>query len=296
VKLQEKTGIPVSPVFNNIYVPNDRATLQVFVRNFARLHDMGVRNVTIPHILWMHMGDFKKTYPEVTIKNTLLRRVRSGQDFWLHAEAGYDYVNLDTPLVRDESALKEIRAAQATFFEKTGKYVKTSLLTGIGCHGTCPFWEEHHQHTLTNPEINTDPVRNLEVFRYPQEFSCNYTTERETLSLVSASLPYFREDFMNMAAWFDIVKLPGRRAFQSLGDALTTIAALRRSEDVFVLNPPDIVRWAYENPAMAGKALLRWRSAIKNCRFQCWNCAVCTRLASAYVLRDSNIVSQEQPQ
>jgi len=90
-KLQEKTGIPVSPVFNNIHVPNTYENLELFVENFKPIYDMGIKSMTMPHMLWMKMGLLQKTFPDLYIKNTVLRRVRNGQDFWNHAEAGFNY-------------------------------------------------------------------------------------------------------------------------------------------------------------------------------------------------------------
>jgi hypothetical protein len=292
VYIQEKTGISVSPVFNNIYVPNDKNTLKLFVKNFARLYDLGIRRVTIPHIFWMHMGDFQREYKDVVIKNTVLRRVKTGQEFWLQAEAGFDYVNLDTPLVRDFTRLKEIRRAQISYYERTGKYVKTSLLTGLGCHGTCPFFDEHHQHTLTNPEIGHDPLKSLEIFRYPQEFSCNCSANREQLLLMGISLPYFRNDFMEAAQYFDVIKLPGRHAFQSLSVSLMTISALEFSEEKYILDPPAIVKWADDNPDIAGQALNQWRKKTINCRYQCWDCGTCTTLASLYLTHVESVIPE----
>jgi len=87
--------------YNNIYTSNSYNNLELFVKNFKRLYNMGIRNVSIPHILWLKMGLLQKTFPDLSIKNTVLRRVRNGQEFWNYAEAGFDYINLDRIIVRD---------------------------------------------------------------------------------------------------------------------------------------------------------------------------------------------------
>jgi len=108
VELQERTGIRVTPVFNNIYLPNTRRNLELFVESFKPLYEMGIRSVSIPHILWLKIGLFQRTFPDVGIKNTVLRKVHSGQEFWNCAEAGYEYVNLDQSIARDLRVLKEV--------------------------------------------------------------------------------------------------------------------------------------------------------------------------------------------
>ena len=283
IEIQEKTGILVSPVFNNIYTANTYRNLELFIDNFKRLYDLGIRSVSIPHIIWLKMGLLRKTFPELKIKNTVLRRVRSGQEFWNHAEAGYDYINLDRVIVRDHRALQEILSAQKQFEEKTGKHVLTSILTGEGCLGSCPLWEEHYQHTLTHPDINENLEKNLEIFRYPQNFSCLAFTDSSILPLISVGLPCFREDLNDICKYFDIIKLGGRRAFQGISDNLSLIEAFFSSEDEFVFDPPEIIEYLSKNSRKYGELLLRWRKKVKNCRFQCWNCNECSNLIAHYV-------------
>lgn len=250
-------------MFNDIHTPNHEQNLALFIKNFQPLYDMGIRSVSIPHVLWLKMGAFQARFPEVKIKNTVLRRVRSGQEFWNHAEAGYDYVNLDRVIVRDRRALREVYAAQRLFQEKTGKRVLTSILHGEGCLGNCPLWEEHYQHTLTHPQVNDNPVKNLEIFRYPQHFSCLSFTDHTVLPLISAGLPPFREDLNAVCRYVDVIKLGGRRAFQSLSDNLSLIEAFFDGKDDLLFDPPEILRILSSNPSRYGKLLNTWRRRIK---------------------------------
>jgi len=280
VKLQEKTGILVSPVFNNIYVPNTYENLKQFVSSFKRLYDMGIRSITVPHLLWMKMGLIQKTFPGLHIKNTVLRRVRNGQDFWNHAEVGFNYVNLDRILVRDQHVLKEIRAAQKKFWNMTGKYVVTSILEGEGCLGICPLWEEHYQHTLTHPDIDKNLQENLDLFRLPQNFSCFLIGAPSINPIISVGLPFFREDIDDICQYFDVVKLAGRRAFQSLCESLKKIEDFFYSHQPVITDTPEAIKTLYENPAKYSEILTKYRKKIKTCRFQCWNCSICSDIAA----------------
>jgi len=285
VEIQEKTGISITPVFNDIYISNSYENLELFVKNFKRLYDYGIKSITVPHILWLKMGLLQKTFSDLRIKNTVLRRVRTGQEFWNHAEAGYDYINLDRVITRDMKNLQDIYAAQKLFEKRTGKYVKTSILTGEGCIGACSLWEEHYQHTLTHPDTNENLDKNLKIFRYPQNFSCLAFTDPEPLALMSVGLPFFKEDIENVCKYFDIIKLAGRRAFQSISDNLKVIESFFTNDELFPLNPPEIIKYFIANDKKYNSLLLEWREKTKTCRFQCWNCNMCSKLTAHYISR-----------
>ena len=274
LNLQRKTGIPVSPVFNNIYVPNTYQHLEIFVENFKTLYEQGIRSVTIPHILWMKFGLLRKAFPDLIIKNTVLRNVRSGQDFWNYAEAGFDYVNVDRVLLRDLSRLKEIKAAQQKFFEKTGKSVKTSLLTFEGCLGNCPLWDEHYQHTMTHPDINS--IQNNEIFDIPKKYSCKKTGPNEYTTFNTVGLGVFKEDIDELCGYFDIVKIGGRKSFLSIFEELRYVSDIIDDDDDIV--PLGTHRALIEQSMKNPRAVDKWRKVIKNCRFQCWQCSACSEL------------------
>lgn len=275
--LQEATGIVVSPVFNDITVPNTFKTLETFVESLKPLVDQGIRSISVPHVLWLKMGLIQKNFPGLTLKNTVLRRVRTAQDFWNHAEAGYDYVNLDRVLVRDQTELYAIRQAQRSFEERFGKRVLTSLLDAEGCLGACALWEEHYQHTLSHSRTDESVAASLEVFRYPQEFSCMAIGVPGDNFWMSVGLPYFREDLEAMCGLFDVIKLAGRRSFHSLGDCLTRIERFGSGDGPLVQGVPESFERLVRDQNMA-PFVDRWREAVRGCRFQCWRCSICSEL------------------
>lgn len=214
--LQSKTNVRVSALFNNIYVPPNLETLEIFINNFRPIYEKGIRSITQPHSLWMYYGRLKEEFPDLTVKDTVLRRTRNGMDFWNAAKLGFDYVNLDRLLLRNFKLLKDIKKAQLKFQKMYGKYVYLSILFGETCDGTCPFWEEHYQHTITHPKIvSEDPAEN-----YAVHFKIAQCQEKPDFMLNRVHNSPFREDLDELAQYIDIIKYPGRRTEISLADAV----------------------------------------------------------------------------
>jgi len=274
--LQEKLNIKVSPVFNNIYVPPTKENLDLFIDNLRPLYDKGIRSITQPHSLWMRFGLLQQHFPDLEIKNTVLRRLKTAQDFWNLAELGFDYVNIDRVLMRDQKSLKDIKRAQKKFYEKHGRYVVLSMLTHEGCLGDCKYWEEHYQHTMTHPHIG-----------YPEKCDAVFNSIK-LLNDCSSAPPYalnkvflspFREDLEEIAQYFDVIKVAGRKTPHANYEHLTVWLPLLTGNDPFALPPNLLVRKCYEEGSESLKeSLNKWRKTIKRCRFQCWNCSICEDL------------------
>ena len=280
--VQEQTGIRISALFNNIYVPPTHDKLREFVASFRPFYEMGVRSATIPHTLWLKWNLIQREFPELTIKQTVLRRLHNAQDFWNYAEAGFDYVNIDRLLARNRPELKRIRRAQKRFEDEYGKRVLLSLLLSEGCVGACPFWEEHYQHTMLSPDAQRFE-RSEDTFRTPQLISC----KRKSAYFNSTTLTPFREDFEELTEYIDVIKIPGRRwgaeAFYGNLDVVL---------DILFGSTPLVaglhISWVSnllegyiqgQLPSPLRKGLDAWRQAIKNCQFQCWECDLCNRVS-----------------
>ncbi|MBW1902525.1 MAG: hypothetical protein JRJ20_12940, partial [Deltaproteobacteria bacterium] len=282
--LQDELKIKVSPVFNNVYVPPTEENLKLFVENLKPLYERGIRSITQPHSLWMRYGLLQKQFPDLEIKNTVLRRLKSAQDFWNFAELGFDYVNIDRVLMRDLKSLKEIKRAQKTFQEKHGKYVALSMLTHEGCLGNCRFWEEHYQHTLTHPGINSSEECDAVFNRVKLMNDCSSVP---LYALNKVFLPPFRADLEEIAQYFDVVKVAGRKTPHAIYEHLTVWFPLLNGNGPFALPPNVLIRKCFSDGAEQIKDLLNnWRKIIKNCRFQCWDCRACEELQEQVGLTD----------
>ena len=110
--VSQETGIPLSATFNNIQVPPTQENLDIFIQNFRFLYDAGVRIVTLPHTSWVLTGQLQKEFPELFIKNTILREVTRPNEIVNLAKAGFHYVNLDRDLMRDRDTLLKIKEAK----------------------------------------------------------------------------------------------------------------------------------------------------------------------------------------
>ena len=75
IHLQKELDIPISATFNNTLVRPDQENLDLFISNFDQLYEQGVKIVTIPHTSWLMTGQLQKRYPDLKIKNTILRDV-----------------------------------------------------------------------------------------------------------------------------------------------------------------------------------------------------------------------------
>ena len=130
--VSQETGIPLSATFNNIQVPHTQENLDIFIENFRFLYDSGVRIITIPHTSWVLTGQLQKEFPELFIKNTILREVTRPNEIVNLAKAGFHYVNLDRDLMRDRDTLLKIKEAKE-YCAEIGKPVKISLLANERC-------------------------------------------------------------------------------------------------------------------------------------------------------------------
>ena len=96
--IKESLGIEISATFNNINVSPKYENYRLFKKNFKDLYDAGVRSATVPHAHWVALG-LKKEFPDLKVKNTILRKVVTAQDYVLAAEQGFDYINIERILM-----------------------------------------------------------------------------------------------------------------------------------------------------------------------------------------------------
>lgn len=276
LRVQEQTGINISLVFNNIYVSNDLDNLEEFISNFKKYYAMNIRNITIPHMLWMMTGKIKKEYPELYIKSTVLRRVRNGQEFWNYAFAGFDCVNIDRLLFRNLSALIDIKRAQKKFYESYGRYVSISMVIDENCIGSCPFWEEHYQHSMTS-KICLSELTNAEGFNLVPGYSgCK---DFENICLRRVNLIGFTEDMDKVFENIDLIKIGGRRfkvdAFKIMDNIMDSQLGCH----------PLLHKILVRGDKKEVELVEMWRKRTKDCGYQCWKCDLCNQL-EAIILKE----------
>jgi|688.fasta_scaffold05873_14 hypothetical protein len=266
--IQNETGVTASAVFNNIQVRPSQQNLDLFIENFRPVYDSGIKSATIPHTHWMATGQIKKAFPDLFVKNTILRNVSEPRDIEHLAKAGFDYINLDRDLMRDHEKLKRFKKAKSQFG------VKISLLANEGCYGGCVMMDEHYQFNNTRtdgPQYFNDPISRV---------SCpKWDHEDFAVSLKTANFPPWREDWQEFIddLGIDVIKMHGRESHTRLKETMEIIKRYANNEEILFDSFNDFI----EETNMVDKPIAIWRNKIKNCKFDCWDCGYCDKIMAA---------------
>ena len=267
--IKESLGIEISATFNNINVSPKYENYKLFKKNFKDLYDAGVTSATIPHAHWVALG-LKKEFPDLKIKNTILRKVATAQDYVLAAEQGFDYVNIDRILMRDLEELKQIKKAQEYIKNKLGRHVSTALLTNEGCFGRCPMMDEHYSYN------NLKTLNDLPYFKHEiSKVTCEYKWEKEINAFFfkAATIPPFKEEYDEFLQYVDVLKMHGRDSFNRINETISIIKNYASNHEILQDDNK-----AYLD-GVTHEELKSWRRKIKTCKFQCWDCNYCDIIA-----------------
>ena len=270
--ISQQTGIPLSATFNNIFVRPTQSNLDLFIENFKPLYEYGLRIATIPHTMWVTTGQIQKEFPELYIKNTILREVTRPNEVVSLAKAGFHYINLDRDLMRDRDSLNRIFDAKK-YCESIGKPVKLSLLVNETCWGGCPIMVEHYHFNNTrsdDPQFFNDPIsRN----------SCSkWNLEDPSWSLKAANLPPWKEDWEEfLELGIDVFKLHGRESAIRLKESMDMIERWDHNKPIMFSMFDEYI----EDLSIKERPIDVWREKIKNCKFDCWDCNYCESVVSS---------------
>lgn len=264
--IQRTLGISISATFNNLQVPPTQKNLDLFILNFKQLYDRGVRSVTIPHTHWLATGQIQKAFPELLIKNTILRNVSRANEIAKLAEAGFHYINLDRDLMRNRDELIKCKRA-------ADKYnVKLSLLGNEGCLGNCPMMDEHFQFNNTRvdgPAYFMDPISRV---------SCpKWDVQDPSVPLKTANFPPWREDWVELLDYVDVFKMHGRESINQLYNTMNIIHRYANNETFLFDEFEDYLKDTH----LEDRPIDAWRKIIKNCKFDCWDCNFCDKVYEA---------------
>ena len=264
LNIQSVTGIPISATFNNTLVRPSQQNLDLWIENFRPLYRAGVKSCTIPHTHWLRTNQIKTEFPELFVKNTILRNVREPREVAQLAEAGFDYVNLDRVLMRDHDRLKEIKRVK----EKYG--IKISLLANEGCLGGCPVMDEHFQFNNTRmagPQYFTDSISRV---------SCQtWDVTDSAIPLKTGNFPPWRDDWLELLdLGIDTFKMHGRENVGRLFETMQLIKNFAEEKEILF----DTFDSYLEQTNLENKPIIGWREKIKTCKFDCWDCNYCDKV------------------
>lgn len=270
--IQQTLGIPISATFNNIQVPPTQRNLDIFISNFKPLYDAGIRNATIPHTHWMATGQIKAAFPELYVKNTILREVHSAQEVVNLARYGFDYINLDRDLMRDEEMLRKIKKAKSYIKETMGKDIAISLLANEGCLGGCSMMVEHFEFNNTRsgnaPQYFNDPISRI---------SCSkWDVEDPAVFLKMANFPPWKADWDRFVdeLGIDSIKMHGRESVTRLYETMNIIRNYAANKEILFSGFEKYL----EETNLVEKPINVWREKIRNCKFDCWDCQYCDKI------------------
>ena len=267
--IQNNIGIPISATFNNIQIRPSQKNLDIFIKNFKPLYDKGIRVATIPHTHWMATGQIKRAFPELYVKNTILRDVRTATEIVNLAKYGFDYINLDRDLMRDRDMLLRLKQAKEWIKENLGKDIHYSLLGNEGCIGNCPMMVEHFEFNNTregaSPQYFNDPISRV---------SCpKWDVDDPSVHLKTANIPPWKADWDEFITdlGIDVFKMHGREAPSRLFETVDIIKRYAANEEILI----DHFNEYLQDNNLKDKPILAWRKKIKNCKFDCWECRFC---------------------
>ena len=283
--ISNQSDKPLSATFNNIWVRPDQKNLDLWIKEFAPVYNSGVRVVTLPHTTWVSTGQIQAAFPELFIKNTILREVTKPSEIVSLAEAGFNYINLDRDLMRDQEQLIRIRKAK-DYCKFLGKPVMLSMLVNETCWGGCPIMPEHYQYNSTRTK--DDPI----FFASPiSRVSCStWDIEHPEADLKQANLPPWRDDWEEMLELgIDTFKLHGRESMMRLQESMDLIKRWADEEEYMF---PEYKKYE-KQLKMKESPLKKWREKIKTCKFDCWDCNYCEAVVEAH-MKKSELVMHPQ--
>ncbi len=257
------------PPFTQDAMGPDQKNLELLINNFESLYNAGIKIVTLPHTSWVLTGEIQKQYPELYIKNTILREVTRPNEIVELAKAGFHYINLDRDLMRDRDRLNEIKEAK-DYCAEQGYPVKLSLLTNEGCWGNCPIMPEHYHYN--NTRNGDDPQYfNSRISRV----SCSKWDALDgAASLKAANLPPWKEDWIEFLDVIDVFKMHGREAPLRLKETMDIIDRWANDEEYLFSDFREYI----DVVDIKERPIDVWRDKIKTCKFNCWKCNYCDKV------------------
>ncbi len=268
--IQEVTGITVSAVFNNKFISPRKENLDIFIKNFKLLYQAGIRSCTIPFTSWLMFKSIQNEFPELIIKNTVLHALDEPRQVWDAFMQGFDYVNLDRNLMRNQEKLKEIDLARRKAEEKLGKKLYLSLLWNENCIGNCPIQEEHYLYNTHN-----NPTTQKDVFFKSSMncISCTVWEKEDPAYKFKKSNIIPNREFVKGLEMIDVFKLHGRESKNVFENSLGIIESIRTGkvihDEFFMLRDKlNIPKETFDS----------WVQLTKNCNFDCWKCEACDEL------------------
>jgi len=264
--VQKGTGVNVSATFNNISIRPTETNLATFIKHFTPLYEAGIKSITLPFTSWVLTGELQRKFPDLYIKNTILKSVNTAADVAKQAESGFHYINIDRDLMRNRDELEKIKRVKEKY------NITIALLANESCLGSCPIMDEHHHFNNTR-EAHTPSFFMDQISR----ISCSKWDITDPVTpLKTANIPPWKKDWDELLEFVDVFKMHGRESIGQLSDSINIIDNYINDNEILF---NDFNK--YIATTKLEKGILAWRQFIKNCKFDCWDCDKCDKLYEA---------------
>ena len=268
--IQQKTGITVSAVFNNKFISPSYDNMVIFINHFKMLYSIGVRSVTIPFTSWLMFGDIQREFPDLIIKNTVLHALDEPRQVYDTFMSGFEYVNLDRNLMRNQTKLQEIDEARKVAEKKLNKKLYLSLLYNENCIGNCPIQEEHFLYNVNNNlETQSETFFNSKM----NCISCTVWEKEDKAYKFKKSNVIHDKGFIGGLDMIDVFKLHGRESKNVFTNSLGIIERFRLDLPIY-----DEFHLLKDKLNIPDNTFREWIDYTKNCNFDCWKCEKCDDL------------------
>lgn len=257
---QDRFGVKASATFNNFTVLPNQENMELFIKNLKPYYDAGLRTITIPHAHWIRTGRIKEEYPELFVKNTVLRRVYNAQEYANAAEGGFDLINVDCSVIRDRDTLIELKVAYDHY------QIPISLLFNEACRGKCPLRDEHYYLNCNSGHENayfTQPISSVSCSKWRKEIP--------HFRLLVADLPVTRKGVDEYLEYVQVLKLHGRVTQSIFESSMDIVKRYAAGEEIVFRDKHQYL----ESLGLSDKGREAWEKITRNCKFSCWKCNVC---------------------
>ncbi len=254
--IKNETDLKMNLIFNNTQILSTIKNYDIFKTEIEKLNNLKFDSITIPFISWMKFTDIKKSFPNLKIKNTVLNRIKTPQEFYEIALCNYDYIVLDSTLVRNKDYLSEIKNIRDNYF----KNIKLIIIMNEDCYGNCILKNEHRLLTIHRMNKESFFERICEVY-------CDIANNKNSSILKKASIYPIKTEIDYFLNYVDIIKLTGRYHLKIFKESLEIIKNYSNNKTL-------LLNVLFDN----SKIFIDWLTFIKNCKFECYNCNYCEKI------------------
>jgi len=275
--IQDKYNIECCPTFNNVFLEITPQMMSDFLKLVSKLSAIGIKQIQVPYQHIMRILKLKQKFPDIKFKNSVLQNVHTLQHVYLAAEAGYEIINIDRNIMRNEKELKKIPKLKENIKEKFGLDIKIVLLANETCLGHCPIMDEHYAYNALSR--NSIPYFGNEILSC--ESCSKWFNDIANVLRIANFLPE-KEYYDRLLQYIDIIKLHGRSDMPLLKSSLNIVKDYCEGNKYVDMENSE---FKYLYKYADDDDIKTYKKIIKNCYFQCWNCGYCDKIGEKITKR-----------